>query len=180
MEEEYRMQKTKIEPRESLEGREDREEPSIQDSGISRAENGRASTSRADDDASTRGVPPSASQEIDRKEQSPSPPGIPTITISSEDDWDKDNKDQKTATETNGRATPPNSQEEIDIPGSEGVEKPQQAAAGEEDGAERTQEPIHTDGFSFSNKRLCERWLDNLFMVLYEVRNLPPTSSEFT
>jgi hypothetical protein len=23
--------------------------------------------------------------------------------------------------------------------------------------------------FSFSNKRLCERWLDNLFMVLYEV-----------
>lgn len=24
--------------------------------------------------------------------------------------------------------------------------------------------------FSFSNKRLCERWLDNLFMVLYEVR----------
>lgn len=25
------------------------------------------------------------------------------------------------------------------------------------------------DGLSFSNKRLCERWLDNLFMVLYEV-----------
>lgn len=24
-------------------------------------------------------------------------------------------------------------------------------------------------GFSFTNKRLCERWLDNLFMVLYEV-----------
>jgi hypothetical protein len=22
--------------------------------------------------------------------------------------------------------------------------------------------------FTFSNKRLCERWLDNLFMVLYE------------
>jgi Chs5-Arf1p-binding protein BUD7/BCH1 len=30
-------------------------------------------------------------------------------------------------------------------------------------------------GFSFANKRLCERWLDNLFMCLYEVR--PPSSS---
>ena len=32
-------------------------------------------------------------------------------------------------------------------------------------GQSPSQEP-----FSFSNKRLCERWLDNLFMVLYEVR----------
>jgi Chs5-Arf1p-binding protein BUD7/BCH1 len=29
--------------------------------------------------------------------------------------------------------------------------------------------PANND-LSFSNKRLCERWLDNLFMVLYEVR----------
>lgn len=31
------------------------------------------------------------------------------------------------------------------------------------------------DAFSFTNKRLCERWLDNLFMVLYEVRQFVPT-----
>ncbi|KAG2206009.1 hypothetical protein INT47_005327 [Mucor saturninus] len=33
-----------------------------------------------------------------------------------------------------------------------------------------TSTPHPSDGvnFSFSNKRLCERWLDNLFMVLYE------------
>lgn len=29
-------------------------------------------------------------------------------------------------------------------------------------------DPTHTDYTSFRNKRLCERWLDNLFMVLYE------------
>jgi len=49
------------------------------------------------------------------------------------------------------------------------LEKPMQTAArvGNEqqdgDAPAGSQEP-----FSFSNKRLCERWLDNLFMVLYE------------
>lgn len=28
--------------------------------------------------------------------------------------------------------------------------------------------PSSSSSFSFTNKRLCERWLDNLFMVLYE------------
>lgn len=46
------------------------------------------------------------------------------------------------------------------------LEKPVQAAENQEgeSGQPQSQEP-----FSFSNKRLCERWLDNLFMVLYEV-----------
>lgn len=35
---------------------------------------------------------------------------------------------------------------------------------------QQPQQPQET-GFSFTNKRLCERWLDNLFMVLYEVSN---------
>lgn len=30
-------------------------------------------------------------------------------------------------------------------------------------------DPAEESELSFSNKRLCERWLDNLFMVLYEV-----------
>ena len=32
-----------------------------------------------------------------------------------------------------------------------------------------------TDASSFMNKQLCERWLDNLFMVLYEVRRFART-----
>jgi len=56
------------------------------------------------------------------------------------------------------------------------VSKPEQAAAGPSEetttsAAENvTAENERSEGFSFSNKRLCERWLDNLFMVLYEVR----------
>ncbi|KAI7870277.1 Chs5p-Arf1p-binding proteins-domain-containing protein [Spinellus fusiger] len=46
------------------------------------------------------------------------------------------------------------------------LERPQQAA---EDKKEKATESVLQDvSFSFGNKRLCERWLDNLFMVLYE------------
>ncbi|KAJ7033066.1 Chs5p-Arf1p-binding proteins-domain-containing protein [Mycena alexandri] len=57
------------------------------------------------------------------------------------------------------------------------LEKPVQAAAGDEEditGADKDKKgkepasPLPQEPFSFSNKRLCERWLDNLFMVLYE------------
>ncbi|KAG2215425.1 hypothetical protein INT46_001388 [Mucor plumbeus] len=57
------------------------------------------------------------------------------------------------------------------------LERPTQAAEDKSktEGTSATADaPINTphpsDGvnFSFSNKRLCERWLDNLFMVLYE------------
>ncbi|CAO3630438.1 unnamed protein product [Cunninghamella blakesleeana] len=43
------------------------------------------------------------------------------------------------------------------------LEKPRQAAEDDNDTANK--EDVN---FSFGNKRLCERWLDNLFMVLYE------------
>ena len=48
------------------------------------------------------------------------------------------------------------------------LEKPVQAAAGEAEPKEG-ETATAAEAFSFSNKRLCERWLDNLFMVLYEV-----------
>ena len=48
-----------------------------------------------------------------------------------------------------------------------GPQKPELAAADpEKEDGEGT--PSSSETFSFSNKRLCERWLDNLFMVLYE------------
>ncbi|KAF9188645.1 hypothetical protein BGZ50_001224 [Haplosporangium sp. Z 11] len=45
------------------------------------------------------------------------------------------------------------------------IEKPSAAAASDE---EETEDDEVELSFSFSNKRLCDRWLDNLFMVLYE------------
>lgn len=55
------------------------------------------------------------------------------------------------------------------IPG----QSPNQNGHGHNPSTESTQtttDPNSTgqDGFSFTNKRLCERWLDNLFMCLYE------------
>ncbi|KAG8216377.1 Chs5p-Arf1p-binding proteins-domain-containing protein, partial [Butyriboletus roseoflavus] len=55
------------------------------------------------------------------------------------------------------------------------VQSEQNGAAGKENGEnghgheEAAESPrASQDMFSFTNKRLCERWLDNLFMVLYE------------
>ncbi|PWN22373.1 chaps-domain-containing protein [Microstroma glucosiphilum] len=121
---------------------------------------------------------------------------IPTIKISTESDHERERakiadyvqgaEGGKTAgeEETGGGAvevTPPP------------LEKPAQAQAGAQHGRTDSvatvqgastgadteqQQAQHADpstrdeqpasGFSFTNKRLCERWLDNLFMVLYE------------
>ncbi|KAJ1717473.1 clathrin-coated vesicle protein [Aspergillus flavus] len=49
------------------------------------------------------------------------------------------------------------------------IEKPEQTMASEvvKSGKEEP-DPSHSSYTQFRNKRLCERWLDNLFMVLYE------------
>ncbi|KAE8404704.1 Chs5p-Arf1p-binding proteins-domain-containing protein [Aspergillus pseudonomiae] len=49
------------------------------------------------------------------------------------------------------------------------IEKPEQTMASEvvKSGKEEP-DPSHSSYSEFRNKRLCERWLDNLFMVLYE------------
>ncbi|KAF7586615.1 hypothetical protein BBP40_008622 [Aspergillus hancockii] len=49
------------------------------------------------------------------------------------------------------------------------IEKPEQTMASEvvKSGNEEP-DPSHSSYAEFRNKRLCERWLDNLFMVLYE------------
>lgn len=48
------------------------------------------------------------------------------------------------------------------------IEKPSIAAATSSDDEDNNEEEEVELSFSFSNKRLCDRWLDNLFMVLYE------------
>jgi Chs5-Arf1p-binding protein BUD7/BCH1 len=120
-----------------------------------------------DDDASTRAMvsPSSASDSLHRNVNGngslDAVPSIPTIRVSTESDIEKEEAAQDTP--VNGQPIPNDSLDH------DTLERPVQAAAG--DGADQEAEiPVSAsqDAFSFSNKRLCERWLDNLFMVLYE------------
>lgn len=120
----------------------------------------------ADDDASTKGV---VSPVDDSEEGNPaelSTTEIPTIKISTESDREREHASlEEVGVKVNGNGS--STMDEHD----HGLEKPVQAAAG--DGIEKGDDSnTAQDGFSFSNKRLCERWLDNLFMVLYEVGRL--------
>ena len=65
--------------------------------------------------------------------------------------------------ESNGH--PHNTQEADDS-----IEKPNHTVTSEEvkSGNDEPSSPSHTSYTQFRHKRLCERWLDNLFMVLYE------------
>ena len=157
MEEEYRMQKAQVDI-----------------SAVTRDD------ADADDDASTKGVhvPTSASQ-VDSPTSSASDASesptleftndtevtIPTIRISTESAREETLRAQKATT-----AATVNGVENINgDPVLDGLQQPVQAAAGEGNGENKDASPGGQESFSFSNKRLCERWLDNLFMVLYEV-----------
>ncbi|KAL5000276.1 Chs5p-Arf1p-binding proteins-domain-containing protein [Aspergillus recurvatus] len=53
--------------------------------------------------------------------------------------------------------------------GENSIERPEQTVASEVvKSGNDDPDPSHTSYTQFKNKRLCERWLDNLFMVLYE------------
>ncbi len=98
---------------------------------------------------------------------------VPIIRVSSESDRDAEEADGDAPTaavdgdvKTNGTGF----HESVS-----GVDRPEPAqAAPEDDLQNRPQTPVIESSAStaattsFSNKRLCERWLDNLFMVLYE------------
>ncbi|KAI9507849.1 Chs5p-Arf1p-binding proteins-domain-containing protein [Russula earlei] len=155
MEEEYRMQKAQ-------------------------ADVAAASREDADDDASTKGVraPPSVDREGSPTSSATQSPvqthpvegegPLPTIRISTESGREQSLGADKAAAvaKVNGRE---NANGESAL---EGLQQPAQAAAGNGDGESKESTPLIGPGaqesFSFSNKRLCERWLDNLFMVLYE------------
>ncbi|GAA5876079.1 hypothetical protein JCM3774_004498 [Rhodotorula dairenensis] len=89
---------------------------------------------------------------------------IPTIKVSTESDGEREREELKRFEES-----------EAGRKAREVVGKPNQAKqAPEEDGDSNSNADAASDGKSSSssptiqNKRLCERWLDNLFMVLYE------------
>ena len=121
----------------------------------------------ADDDASTKGVRSTAGSPKEDADVEAVTNGIPTIRISTESNrerakTDAENDDSLTnGAKESGRSEVP----------SNALEKPVQAAGGDGNQDETTTQAglAQQEAFSFSNKRLCERWLDNLFMVLYEV-----------
>ncbi|KAF9584628.1 hypothetical protein BGW38_005788 [Lunasporangiospora selenospora] len=75
------------------------------------------------------------------------------------------------AKETADESTPKPDQSLDDVPlysvKGKSIERPSVAAATEDDDDKENSDEVELS-FSFSNKRLCDRWLDNLFMVLYE------------
>lgn len=122
------------------------------------------SATLADDDASTRGMssPFSESESKPEVENGLNVSAIPIIRVSSESDTEREIAEST----RNGIAEQEEATESASVQGMT-LEKPVQAAAGEE--PEPSQLPTSSqETFSFTNKRLCERWLDNLFMVLYE------------
>ncbi|KAI0371290.1 chaps-domain-containing protein [Pilatotrama ljubarskyi] len=174
MEEEYRMQKAQADtrPQSAAAGKVIHDDgtvsspqraDSLQGSRAQKAEN-------ADDDASTRGVasPTQSAPDEDGKgagndtdsETLANANGLPTIRISTE------SAREKAAAEKEANGHEEAQENGAKESAGKTLERPVQAAENSQDGdggQSASQEP-----FSFSNKRLCERWLDNLFMVLYE------------
>ncbi|CDS05768.1 hypothetical protein LRAMOSA08296 [Lichtheimia ramosa] len=81
---------------------------------------------------------------------------------------EKEPTEEKT-TEENEDDAPKQETEETKGPKIEepSLVRPEQAAE-DKDANESSKKSAADASFSFGNKRLCERWLDNLFMVLYE------------
>ncbi|EIN08929.1 chaps family protein [Punctularia strigosozonata HHB-11173 SS5] len=139
---------------------------------------GKADPNGDDDDASTRGVvsPAVSASDADVEDLQA---GIPTIRISSESDRthrlerEREKEKEKEEAEEKAKAHAQAEAEANGVNGAGGLERPVQAAAGtgeagDEDALKSPNPGAGQEAFSFSNKRLCERWLDNLFMVLYE------------
>ena len=182
MEEEYRMQKAHADMRRTNGSTESAETPSSASAPVIH-EDGSVKSSmfsktktlandEVDDDASTKGVVSPADERSVATESVLTVNEIPTIKISTESDREQEEKDEKEKEEqekvTNGDEV---EKVEKEVEETLGLEKPVQARAANEEGngnEDAGPNPAQ-EGFSFSNKRLCERWLDNLFMVLYEV-----------
>ncbi|KAF8588198.1 chaps-domain-containing protein [Ramaria rubella] len=147
MEEEYRMQKAQGDINAVVNGETSGVNGSVRNSGVSTIEG-------ADDDASTRAVvsPARETSEIDVNAAT-----IPTIRITTESDQ------EQREDASNDEAA------DVTTVAGESLGKPVQAATQDEgEDVGDTATLSGGEAFSFSNKRLCERWLDNLFMVLYE------------
>lgn len=146
-----------------------------------------------DDEASEKAPSVKEPEEAEPQDQSEAVPSIPTIAVNgqTEDGKQIDGDDSsaaeiptiKVSTESDGEREREElkrfEESEAGRKAREVVGKPNQARqASEEDGeagsnsaadAMTASEGKSSSSPTIQNKRLCERWLDNLFMVLYEV-----------
>lgn len=172
MEEEYRQQRSENEQHGSTQGQGKRQ--SVSDIGNGQTKNNENGPLK---DSATKGSSPDKSQ-LPVGINPPSP--IPTITVSASED--------PTVSTTESRASKPSKpDDEPDLPPPIDPEEPVKSPMeGPVDGVDKplathpltgpTEQTTETATVtkkasvrnSFMNKRLCERWLDNLFMVLYE------------
>lgn len=161
MEEEYRMQKAQTEVRRAslpTNG----VQPTESDVGqVVIHEDGTVRSSNADDNASTRAIASPTLQNEESEQNANMTSNIPTIRISTESGRDRKEEETDDAEKSGGE------EKQNGLHNGDAVERPEQAAAGESDLGDGDRSPA-PEPFSFTNKRLCERWLDNLFMVLYE------------
>ncbi|KAK1219242.1 bud site selection protein [Marasmius sp. AFHP31] len=177
MEEEYRMQKAHTEmSKVAGSGGVIHEDGTVRDPASSGAD-----PDGNDDNASTRGLSSGPNSPPPPNGNSIPEPTIPMIRISTESDLEREKAEaeaeesQKDQGANGDAAAGKVNGFKFDAGEGPGLEKPAQAAAGEEedvtgdagDHASGTHKQPQ-EAFSFSTKRLCERWLDNLFMVLYE------------
>ena len=143
-----------------------------EDGSVTMRDSVRDSTStavEADDDASIKGIVSPSSEGASKlaTQSNLNLNDIPTIKVSTESDRELEHEQLQAGSAVNGNSKPV----EEEIKAAPGLERPVQAASGDNgENADDSSKSPAQDGFSFSNKRLCERWLDNLFMVLYEVR----------
>ena len=166
----------------------------IRDSGY---ESTKGKEKEADDNASTHAIVSSTDGEgeahpnadEDEDKNPPLSPGIPMIKVSSESDTERElaerkgegeEKEKETEKEADVKEAPDENgvgdvkTNGVDHPPPLEVTAPLQAAVPDEKDDPKSpidvlEEATQDSGFSFANKRLCERWLDNLFMCLYEV-----------
>ncbi|KAB8230511.1 hypothetical protein ETB97_012499 [Aspergillus alliaceus] len=100
------------------------------------------------------------------RQHSTSKPARRSTSIATNGDGEHENGTNDEGDSANPEDTPNGNQEEQ---AGNSIEKPEQTMASEvvKSGNEEP-DPSHSSYAEFRNKRLCERWLDNLFMVLYE------------
>lgn len=177
MEEEYRAQKAQVEAVVSPRGTNGKDVPASdrvihEDGSVTTGDSTKVGSEEAgefmaDDNASTMGVLSTAGTPAPPADADPDANvdaianGLPTIRISTES-----NRERVKEAEANGDGDAEEQEkEEAPDAAKPKLEKPTTAELAD---GESTPNPSQ-EAFSFSNKRLCERWLDNLFMVLYEV-----------
>lgn len=166
MEEEYRNQRAQAVAEQSEQEADKRvngviyEDGSVRDSMATTAnDNTKENGAAADDDASTRAMmSPTGGASSPVEGEAPEQPSIDTNSQTAKEG---DPPEPVSAQAEDSKGTKSN------FANSGGIDKPKESVA-EKDGGEHRRE--HTSSsYPLNSKRLCERWLDNMFMCLYEV-----------